>query len=95
MNVKRSGDFFVVDYADLTVGAPAGDRQVIECPKCKRPGIQWRGTRAVAHLVRVRRLPGSHKEEATVVVGCKAALPKHEPPPVTQTGFSWCPPEWL
>lgn len=93
MNIERTGEFFIVDYASLTVGAPAGDRLVIECPSCKRPGIQWRGTKRVAHLVQYRK-EQSGKERIKALVACKSAVPPPAEPP-RNLGFPWCPKEML
>jgi hypothetical protein len=77
--VKRNGDWFEVDYRNLTVGAPAGQTRVICCSKCGKSGIRWRGTKTVAHRVLYLRTPMTNKERVQVEDACKGALPKAPP----------------
>lgn len=98
MLIVENGDWKQIDYTQLCVGAPAGDRYVILCPKCKKPGLQWKKTRAVAHVVLYRRKRGTHKEDTVPGTRkgdlCKTALPKDPPhEPSRNLGFPWCPKE--
>lgn len=93
--ITENGDGFIVDYSDLTPGSPAGDEKVIVCSKCGRPGIRWRHTKQVAHIVHYRKEGASQKERCRTVLSCKGAYqpPASEPP--SNLGFPWCPREML
>jgi hypothetical protein len=83
---------YVVDYTGLRIGSPAGDRFVIACEKCKKPGLAH--GRKCLHVVRYRQTP-SGKSAQDIVKACGGGAPRVEAPPVKQTGLPWCPKEWL
>jgi hypothetical protein len=84
---------FLINFAEMTVGAPAGEGRFVEkCPKCGRAGVRWRKTLFV-HASRYQQLPSG---SAIVDHADKCPVPSPGPdkPKVSQTGFSWCPKEW-
>ena len=89
---KLSGGGYLVDYTVLKIGAPAGDRFIVACAKCGKPGVP-RGRRAL-HIVRYHQSP-SGKDKLDVVRACPGGAPRVESTKRVQTGFAWCPKEWL
>lgn len=82
----------LINYTQLSVGAPAGDRYVVACEKCGRPGIAH--GRKCLHRVRYLQTPAGNSVQ-TIVDACNGGAPKKVDPPRTQTGFPFCPKEWL
>lgn len=83
---------YLVDYRKLTVGAPAGDKFVVECAKCRKPGLPH--GRAVRHLVRYTRTP-TGREVFEVMLACPGGAPRKAKEQCQQTGFAYCPKEYL
>lgn len=89
---RLPGGGVVADYTQLTPGSPVGDRHVIVCTKCGKPAVA-RGKSAL-HVVRyVQSATG--KVVLDKVRWCSGGVPVETRPKPAQTGFSWCPKEWL
>lgn len=85
---------FEADYTHLAIGYPAGDTHVVECPKCGRPGLRWKGTRKVVHRLFYRK-DVMGKEQIVLRESCASALPEHARDAPKNLGFPLCPKEWL
>jgi hypothetical protein len=89
-----NGDGYDVDYTDLRVGAPVGEGKVLQCSRCGRAGLRWRGTMKIAHVVRYRK-EASGLERVEAIVTCKGGAPSAKREPARNLGFPWCPKELL
>lgn len=90
--VEKLSHGYLADYRKLTAGAPAGDKFVVECSKCRKPGVPH--GRAVRHQVRFVRT-NTGREVVDVMIACSGGDPRKAKEQCQQTGFAYCPKEYL
>ena len=78
----------LIDYTALRVGDPAGDRFIVACEKCKKPGIAH--GRKCLHIVRYAQT-ASGKAVQSVVKSCAGGAPREKPVERKNLGFPFCP----
>lgn len=55
MLLSENGDGNDVDFTVLKVGSPCGDRLVVKCLQCGRPGVRRGGSLRVDHVIHWRK----------------------------------------